>query len=829
MLGFDDFRFVARFYLGNRATQVRTVGVVAWRNQNIYRLRASQACALQLIEAFNDERNLDRSKKNSLDALFRLKTLANVDSNIEFDSFLNSENVLKPNSVSLKTQDDGTRAIVYPTIPGVSEEEFKKHFLSISDVQSVYELAPTSGIGRQRVLISDEIKEVLKTVKRRGFGISGAAREKFYQNPRSLFPEGEDQQQDLIDLAGFGPRVKGLGFPSFARPIIPLTKENWFDSEKSNGENRRPKISIDCEYLDGETKSVEFPTTEDAEKFLSSAREQLAQGNQSIEWENEIVPLSDAFVETMADQIISIKEPKSPQREKLEKKRLLIHTNEETIDYSEAQNEANAPFEFSLPRSFKSENPLLEHQVTGVGWLSGLLHRDISKGALLADDMGLGKTLQLLTFLAWCIEYELKEDLGKNSGPYNPILVVAPKILLDVWDREIDTYFDGGIFSPRVKLHGDILKSYRRAGSNGREVEPGVETLNIERLRENRLIITNFETVKNYQYTFAKVPWSVLVVDEAQEIKEPSTAITYALKVLNPMFRIASTGTPVETSLTNLWSIMDFAQPGNNLGSLKSFTKEYGEFAYDDPLMGAKLRGTLGFNTNTGLVLRRSKKEVLKDLPKKTIVEHTVSLDGELESKYVSVLKSVRESNNGKAAALKGLQQLAQLVEHPFLSDGEAFRSDHSEYLKSSTKLRKLVEILGDIPKSEKALVFTRNRRMQDMLKAVLDKEFGLNVGILNGATASKHRYVEKTREGVIDRFSNNPGFDVLILSPEVAGVGLTITAANHVVHYGRWWNPAKENQATDRVYRIKQKRPVCVHHIVLRHPQGSFKHLTRS
>jgi len=467
---------------------------------------------------------------------------------------------------------------------------------------------------------------------------------------------------------------------------------------------------------------------------------------------------------------------------------------------------------------------LKDHQKVGIGWLGGLLSRDLAKGALLADDMGLGKTLQILTFLAWCIESEI-EELGNEVGPYDPILVVAPLILLDNWENEIRRYFNPGIFTPLEKLHGSTLRQYRKAGSSGKESEPGSESLDIEKLRANRIIITNYETVKNYQYTFAKMPWSVVVIDEAQEIKEPSTAVTYALKVLNPTFRIASTGTPVETSLTNLWSIMDFAQPGNRLGSLKSFNKEYGRFSFDDLSLGLKLRDALGFNTEEGLVLRRAKKDVLKDLPGKTVIEHECELDQSLKTQYEGIINFVRGSQKGSVAALQGLHQMSQVSQHPFLLESEPFRSDYHEYIAASSKLQKLLDVLNEVKKnSEKALIFTRSRKMQDILKAVIDEEFSLDVGIVNGETASRHKYVANTREGIIDRFSSVQGFNLLILSPEVAGIGLTITAANHVIHYGRWWNPAKENQATDRAYRIGQTKPVFVHHLILRDKTGAME-----
>ncbi|MGE3758936.1 MAG: SNF2-related protein, partial [Pseudobdellovibrionaceae bacterium] len=605
------------------------------------------------------------------------------------------------------------------------------------------------------------------------------------------------------------------------------TKENWFGELEpiSSGENFSSEaLALECSFIDGESKLIKFSSLDKAEDFLASVSSQLAKGLDSVELDGTNIPISPSFAAMLGDEIERIKPGPTVVREPAKTYRLLIHTNEENVDYSEATSKTDATFTFILPKSLKQDVVLKDHQKIGIGWLSGLLNRDLAKGALLADDMGLGKTLQILTFLAWCIESEL-EQLSQEQGPYDPILIVAPLILLDNWEKEINRYFEAGVFSPIEKLHGSSLKKYRKEGAAGKESVPGSQTLDIDKLRENRIIITNYETVKNYQYTFARVPWSVVVVDEAQEIKEPSTAVTYALKVLNPTFRIASTGTPVETSLTNLWSIMDFAQPGNPLGSLRNFNKEFGALSYDDPALGSMLREALGFNAENGLVLRRAKKDVLKDLPPKTVIEHFCPMDEKTKDQYESIIQFVQGASKNSGAALQGLHQISQVSQHPFLLGGEPFRSDHREYIAASTKLQKLMQVLIDIKgKSEKALIFARSRRMQDILKAVLDAEFKIDVGIVNGATASRHKYVANTREGIIERFSAVPGFNLLILSPEVAGVGLTITAANHVIHYGRWWNPAKENQATDRAYRIGQTKPVSVHHLILKDQNGGLE-----
>ena len=822
-IGFPDFKFLIRFYVGKRLVSLNIEGIVARRSSQVYRLSASHALACALADDFNKRPASEKSKYSALSCLSKLKMIAGETNDLSFDGYLREEKVIEPTKMSLGVEDDGSRLVVFPIIDGVPETEIKKQFLNLSEVQNIYDI--NFGDGRQRLLLSPELVNIFREVKRKGFGISGEKRDQIMRNPRSMLSDIADIDPDLIDVAGFGPRVKGIGFPCFVRPTKNAAKENWFERNADASEKDDNPLSIECEYVNGDRKKIHFQSDEEASEFLSAARVALSLGSTSLEWGSESIPINERFIADCDFRFFSNDSELACSKKETKKKILLIHTNEQEQEYSEDTSQGKEVVSFRSPKALLPEIQLKAHQIAGIHWLQNLLANDLSKGCLLADDMGLGKTLQVLAFLSWCVETGLKKEIGQDLPPYEPILIIAPLILLDNWQKEIQKYFHSAVFEPSECLHGKILNEYRLEGSESSLDGLQKSLLNIDRIRSNRVIITNYDTLKNYQYSFAQVPWSVVVLDEAQEIKEPSTSVTYAAKALNPLFRIACTGTPIETSLTNLWSIMDFAQPGNPLGSLREFSKNFVGNDFLDKTFGEELRNSLRFNKIDGLVKRRTKKDAAKELPDKEIIVRYCKLEGLARTRYIDLLNHVSKVRGGQNAALKALQDISALVQHPFLIEDNWKATSAEVYIANCNKLKLLVEILCEIrTKKEKALIFVRSRNMQAILRSVIFEKFGIDSKILNGASPSKHKYQSNTRTSIVDSFSQSDGFNVLILSPEVAGVGLTITAANHVIHYGRWWNPAKENQATDRAYRIGQQKTVYVYHLILKDEHGELE-----
>lgn len=323
--------------------------------------------------------------------------------------------------------------------------------------------------------------------------------------------------------------------------------------------------------------------------------------------------------------------------------------------------------------------------------------------------------------------------------------------------------------------------------------------------------------------------WSVVVTDEAQEYKTSNTKISHALKSLAPRFRIACTGTPVETRLMDIWNIFDFLQPGKLLGSAAEFRDRYekpieSETHATKSAVLPQLKERLQLNRHNAFVLRREKNR-LPGLPSKQ--EHVISC--ELSSKqrqwHLDIVGRARTGGEGNHP-LSLLQQLMKVYQHPGLVPRYE-PVDALDAVEQCPKLAEVLRCLGNVRKhGEKALIFTRSLNMQDILKNALRAGFDLDVDIINGAT-SRHGdtgSARQTRRSIVRRFRESPGFNVIVLSPDVAGVGLTLIEANHVIHYGRWWNPAKEAQATDRVYRIGQTRNVHVYYPIAKDPQGAFE-----
>jgi SNF2 family DNA or RNA helicase len=360
------------------------------------------------------------------------------------------------------------------------------------------------------------------------------------------------------------------------------------------------------------------------------------------------------------------------------------------------------------------------------------------------------------------------------------------------------------------------------------------------------LVLATYQSLRDYQFSLAAIPWSVAVFDEAQNIKSPNTLQTRAAKALNAEFKLLVTGTPVENHLGELWCLFDTMQPGF-LGSYQDFRQEYIKPILRatpeelDPVreeIGKQLRERVG-----GFMLRRIKEDHLPNMPRKHIIlgecddngrwtfdpRISMEMHGGQRLRYEDVMSDVVsaiQAGEATSAALRGLQQLRDVSLHPGLIDelpplprtSEEARAVFERSGKLQVVLRVLEEARG---RGEKVLIFVVNKRLQELTAVALRRLYGLPIAIINGETkAVSHNPNNPTRQGIIDRFQATEGFNVLVISPVAAGVGLTITAANHVIHLERHWNPAKEAQATDRAYRIGQTKEVFVYIPILTHPE---------
>ena len=493
----------------------------------------------------------------------------------------------------------------------------------------------------------------------------------------------------------------------------------------------------------------------------------------------------------------------------------------------------------------------MPHQEEAIRWMLGHSRRALTAqsvepgqrgwgaGALLADDMGLGKTYSTLIFLAeWFRHWR---ESTKSEPP--SVLIVAPLSLLENWKSEIEKTFhvEATPFRRVIIAQGDgDLDSFRREPGARDIAEPGlVKSYGLgfgdgsERSLDwpGSCVLTTYQTLRDYRFSFAKCEWSAAVFDEAQNLKNPNAQQTIAAKALRALFRVALTGTPVENHLGDFWSILDTAEPGP-LGAFADFRKRWiapmNRERHRMADIGKELREHVG-----GLMLRRTKDEQNIGLPPKTPRHVECPMSSEQQSLYEQAREAVTESgisedqsDTAPGRHLAALWHLRQISMHPDLVGGGRITSaknaiESRRVLERSGKLAWLLQQLNDIKgNGEKVLVFCVLKQLQEALSRHLQIIFDIAIPIINGDTKAGSEDAAETRLGLIKEFSNRPGFAICILSPIAAGAGLNIVAANHVIHLERHWNPAKEDQATDRAYRIGQTKPVTVYLPAATHPE---------
>lgn len=783
-----------------------------------------------LVEAIDGFMALPTAARSGADGFLRFAEVKNLAEEVgaQLDSFLLSERVIVPPDIELDVvPEPGGRISFAPLVNGVPAEALRQAFFANDDPEAVYSLAAPDG-GRLRVVFNAQQREALRRMQRARH-LGGAERAAVLRDPHAIF----DGVGDAISLAGYGARVKGIGdFPFVVRPYLSSSGTGVLDDP--DRQVHGPRSGIECTYADGTTSTMPFQGRDEARRFCDSVEAAAHGGREIIEWKGKTIAVTGELRAASAELRTRIGSPHggTAQSGLSTAKYLLIRRNDGSLEYQESKLPPADAAPAGLPASLVLGG-LMDHQRQGLEWLQRA-YLGGKRGCLLADDMGLGKTLQTLAFLAWLIESGRITPPGGDTStpPWNPILVVAPLTLIEAetWQDDAKRFFrgSGGVFQPWLVLRGRQLMELR--------VQPGAETtvfgpvLDVDRLLNHRVIFTNYETVVRYQFTFSALRdrISVLVCDEAQEAKTPDTKTDHALKSLDPRFRVACTGTPVETRLLDLWNIMDLLQPGSLLGTLKQFSERYEKPVAEGPEAGravlAELKGRLGVGRPSGYVLRREKAQ-LRTLPPKNDVPISCDLSEEQRQLDRDLVSSVgRQGTAGHPFHV--LNELMRLYQHPaLLARGEP--PAPADALAQCPKLRALLEQLAQIRRAgEKALIFTRILDMQQMLQSVIAERLGVRADIVNGAVprSGDTRHSREGRKQILDRFRAEPGFAVIILSPDVAGLGLTLIEANHVFHYGRWWNPARERQATDRAYRLGQQRPVSVYYLIAEDPRHEFQ-----
>ncbi|WP_253902824.1 DEAD/DEAH box helicase [Corallococcus exiguus] len=617
-------------------------------------------------------------------------------------------------------------------------------------------------------------------------------------DPSLLIPEGRNLDSSL-DLSQYSPRVAGFEVlrgrqPGEGREATGL---DWFEPTTA------PEGFAVTLHVDEELLRIQLSSREEALEVLQKNDAALAEKSPSslTVGGQQLVP-SEALGRQLRIAL-NLLEPSSEEGDGTEaavgaprpggKVGAIVRDVATPAEGGKRSPESPPVPWAQLRGAFQAGVALKPHQEEGLAWL--WRHAQMgSPGVLLADDMGLGKTLQVACFMTL--------RLLTAGGMERPQLVVCPTILLDNWKQELARFFQEDLWRTPFILHGAELRAIKRG-----------DGLNTEFLAQQRLILTNYETLGAYQRSLLKVDFDVVVFDEAHNLKNPDTLRSRAARALKRSFAVALTGTPVENELFDVWAIYDAIQSRapRVFGPRTSFREEHG-----GEQGAATLRTRLRYPSNDSTLMRREKADALKDLPEKRYQRHAVEMTALQEEQERLIARQA--SKRGAFWALAALQKLYQ---HPaLLTDARGMNA--ATALRESPKTRLCLDLLEQVEgrassgSAEKALVFVLSRAMQELLSGLIKERFRLtSVPIINGEPENRRVALES-----IQTFSQARGFQVLLLSPLAAGAGLNIVAANHVIHYGRWWNPAKEDQATDRAHRIGQVRSVHVYYPLL-HRQG--------
>lgn len=490
--------------------------------------------------------------------------------------------------------------------------------------------------------------------------------------------------------------------------------------------------------------------------------ELVASGKELVAFRDKFVLLSPEEVKAMFKQI--------NQKKKLGTFEILqAKLNDEAIfdaDLEALFKQIFTPKNLQLPSSLQAT--LRPYQKSGIEWTLHNLQNGF--GTILADDMGLGKTLQAIAVILYL----------KENGLCKQTLVILPTSLLSNWEAEI------GKFAPTLSFH--IFHGPDRV------------------LKKADVILSTYDIARRDLELFKKQKIDCLIIDEAQKIKNPDTRVAQGIKSLKAKYKIALSGTPVENNLSELWSIFDFAIP-KYLKSLDNFSKEYAKDIeiHKDRDKIKKLRAI-----TSAFMLRRLKtdKNIIKDLPEKLVIDEYATMSPKQASLYQAVVEKTMarlEEGGNQGAIFALLIALKQICNHPRNYDKT---SPSDKALSGKTEL--LITLLETIlEKNEKVLIFTQYTQMAEILMDVIQKEL-LSLPLYLSGQMSK-----KQRDEAVQKFQTDPKHKIFILSLKAGGVGLNLTAANHVIHYDLWFNPAVENQATDRAFRIGQNKNVFVYRFI--------------
>lgn len=700
------------------------------------------------------------------------------DPGVVLDPFLANERFVEVDAVSphLKPVSGGFQVV--PRAHRVDEATLEQHYFAVPSSRYASPLRqPLPDGTRQNVVLSD--RAVAGLHRTRAINkLSPRQAAKALTSPEEFFGPDLDTSHLAERVIGAGPRVASVDVY-----IREVQVHGWFDWEADaqlvaydeSGESATyDDIDLEDPAVRETMRAAIRGADEDQAAYIPhpSDPSTLIEVTPALrEALRKLEELSEATEDGLLDQ---------PLGNALE-----VHDNVDQLTFDES------PDQVTLHRPTLKQPPYLEpgialraHQLEGYDWLvQATMSESPVKGVLLADDMGLGKTIQVLALLARLLE------LGRG-GPH---LVVAPVALLHNWVAEAKRFFG------RHLLPAHVVR--------GASLPDSPEAMNAV-VRDQRIVLVSYATMRRYEFHFASVEWDVVVLDEAQRIKNPGSQTARVARTLSSRLRLALTGTPVENSLSEFWAIYDWTLPGL-LGSLGDFRRDFIDPIADGSQPADILAARL-IDRISAVFMRRMKYEVAKELPPLEWVNRSVEFGPVQSDVYASIVRGFRAR---RVPVFAALQSMLAACAHPRLPeyDGKGpplpSVSDHT-----FPKAGMLFSILDSVAAAEeKVLVFANRLAVQAWISQEATARYQVRAPIINGEITGSER-----RLRILDTWSSQPGFGVLVLSPRAAGVGLNITAANHVIHYTREWNPAIENQATDRAYRIGQTRPVNVYTITV-------------
>lgn len=780
MLNLSDFEYKVEFltYVPDGELIVcERGGNILVKGRDKYLLNEAQYALLNRVDAFNSTPEEDKTTDYNLRCFAEIKALAEQ-AGCQLDSYLENENVYAPERIKIEIGRDDEGFTVEPAVDIEENGKFQTYFDKMRKVQAQYPIQRENG-ERVRIVLNKEQKENLHYLKEQcGKHKTREEIQNMIEQPTEYF---DPNAFDLSEL--YSDRVIEIGVykPKFY-PFICSYKSCWIaGATVETPQNGTTKVTINNEE-----------ELEKLKKEILSAKENK---KGIVEYNNAQLDIEDAmFLAQTAEK--QLKDPSQPAKVENEngneaRNVLIIEENAEDLGFAVKERIIEKGDKYTLfTDPFLQEGfSLKDHQKEGVAWLQHL-YKSKASGCLMADDMGLGKTLQILYFIDWH---------SRKYANHKPYLIVAPISLLENWKNEYERFF----MQPRMKIN--MLTS--------KDVTRKFDKSIVDKMQKMDIILTNYESLRISQLNFCAVDFDVVALDEAQKIKSPGTLVTNAAKALKCNFKIAMTGTPVENSLLDLWCIMDFCVPGL-LGNAKAFAAQY-----QNPLkkedtdivaLGNEVHNKLGV-----YFMRRLKKDAAKDLPQKIELKEKVPMPPVQKATYTSV---VNDYTSGiQPNMIVTIMHLREVSEHPYLYNSTLLCHETDEIVDTSARLQATIKFLDEIKKKEeKVIIFVERKETQKMLQKLCLKKYGIITKIINGDTPSivkRNMPNKQSRQSSIDEFQAVDGFNVIIMSPVAAGMGLNVTAANHVIHYSRHWNPAKENQATDRAYRIGQTKDVFVYY----------------